>query len=426
MPPYVSVETLYAWLIGLSLLALAGFITSRWVIPAVLRHLVSNFRVRSISARSIRGLFLKRGNITITLDRLGISFHSPTNTSARNIHVQVQGLVIKVANLASPLPAHQPKRKKPAPFGLTNFYAAPPLAFLAGFIPTRILWMLDAIMRPIIRRCFVAAVRTFIRLLPSLSQIVDVQLDSLTVVFEDLAEAYITISGVTVASKVQFSQIDDAQTQSMEQAVAEKIAREKEATRMGASYRERFVMGSRRVWERAWSITAGTASLSLRVEGITLSENSWDDRPGMRTRKISGNSMFLGRPTTPTARSFKESFTQGSMVESLTPGVAIAMTSAATVDFSIAFTTKSLESESLKTTVRVPPVLVCSRSVRSVLAKSGELRAERERNEAASDISRISPRIRRTIMDKIARRRRVRRKLNFESHTLSLLHCKGI
>ena len=174
MSSHVPVGTLYTWLVTLSLLALAGFATSRWIIPYLLRRLVSNFRVRSISARSIRGLFLKRGNLTINLERIGISFHSPTDSSAHHIHVQVQGLIIHVSNLDASAP-----RRAPVPVAKSrsrySLNVAPPLAMMTGFLPSWLLWVVDTVMRPILRWLFVGAARGFILLLPSLSQIVDIE-----------------------------------------------------------------------------------------------------------------------------------------------------------------------------------------------------------------------------------------------------------
>jgi hypothetical protein len=388
MLPHVPVGTLYTWLVVISLLALVGFATSRWIIPYVLRRLVSNFRVRSISARSIRGLFLKRGNLTVNLERIGISFHSPTDSSARHIHVQVQGLIIHVTDLDASSPSRATSVSKAESRSTYSLDIAPPLAMMAGFLPSRFLWAVDAVMRPILRWLFVGATRSFIRLLPSLSQIVDIELDSITIVFEDLANAHIDIRGVTLATKAVFSQLVDTNTRSSEEAkVAEKISEEKALSRTAAGWGNRLTLSSRRTWKRAWSVTQGSTSISLKLQGITVSDNPWQRRP---TRTVSSSSTHRSVPQTPSAMSFA-SAPHGAIDDDLSPGVAFAIASPTSFQLSIDFTTTAFKEESLRTSLDVSEIFASSQAFNSIWTKITALRARRQRNEAAADVAHIKP-----------------------------------
>ena len=383
--------TLYTWLVALSLLALAGFATSRWIIPYILRRLVSNFRVRSISARSIRGLFLKRGNVTVNLERIGISFHSPTDSSARHIHVQVQGLIIHVTDLDASSPSRATPDSRTESRSTYPFDIAPPLAMMAGLLPSWFLWVVDAVMRPILRWLFVGAARGFIRLLPSLSQIVDIQLDSMTIVFEDLGDAYINIRGVTLATKVAFSQLADTNTRSVEEAkVAEKILEEKAVSRAAAGWGNKLALSSQRTWKRAWSVTQGSTSISLKLRGITVSDDPWQHGPSERTRTVSSSSAHHSAPQTPSAMFFA-SAPHEVINDEPPPGVAFAIASPTLFHLSADFTTTAFKEESLRTNLDVSEVFVSSQTFNSIWTKIVALRASRQRNEAAADAAHIKP-----------------------------------
>ena len=172
--------------------------------------------------------------------------------------------------------------------------------------------------RPILRWLFVGAARGFIRLLPSLSQIVDIELDSMTIVFEDLANAHINIRGVTLATKAVFSQLADTNARSSEEAkVAEKISEHKRLSRTTAGWGNRLALSSRRTWRRAWSVTQGSTSISLRLQGITVSDNPWQRSVPQRT---SSSSAHASVPQTPMTMSFVTA-SHGNADDDLLPGV---------------------------------------------------------------------------------------------------------
>ena len=390
MSSHAPVGTLYTWLITLSLLALVGFATSRWIIPYLLRRLVSNFRVRSISARSIRGLFLKRGYLTINLERIGISFHSPTDSSARHVHVQVQGLVIHVTNLANSPPSRDPMPKAD-PRRRYSLDIAPPLAILADFLPSWLLWAVDAVMRPILRWLFVGATRTFIRILPSLSQIVDIEIDNITVVFEDLANAHINMRGVTLATRAVFSQLADINTRLSEEAkVAETISEHKQLSRAAVDWRNRLALSSRRTWRRAWSITQGSASISLKLQGITVSDNPWQRSPPQRMSTATTSSAHLSAPQSPSAMSSASASNRHVDVD-FSPGIVFAVASPTLFQFSIDFTTTALKGESLIANLDIPEIFVSFQAFNSMWVKIRALRTRRRRHEAEADRTRIKP-----------------------------------
>lgn len=369
----LSTDILFKWFLALAVLTLVGFIASRWILPTVLRALVSNFRFRSISPRSIRGLFVKAGRVTIQLDRVGISFHSPTDASTRHIHIQVQGLLVKIAK-PHPSTSHSSARKtapghRRSQLSLATFNVAPPLAAMARVLPLGFIRLLDALLRPVLRRCFVAAARTLIRLLPSLTQMVDVELDNAVVVFEELEGAHISISGVTLAGKANFTQLGDITARQNEEAKADaRLAEEKEKLeRKGTSWGGRFTQSSQRVWSRAWSITTGSTSVSLRVDSIQISNNSWAEiRP--RPRTISGSTIFPSRPTTPSAKSFR-SIPRMPSTDSLTPGVGLRLSAPATFNVSINFSTTALESESLVVLLDIPVLGLSSRPLLQLMER---------------------------------------------------------
>ncbi|KAF8314787.1 hypothetical protein DL93DRAFT_2227867 [Clavulina sp. PMI_390] len=382
MAPLVS-DRAFLWLIILTLLALFGFIASRWILPEIIRHFLTGFRVRSISARSIRGLYVERPGYSLNVDRIGISFHSPTDNSARHVHFQIQGLVMRLSESGSP-PEPLPKAsaKPPTP---TSYAAriAPPLAIFIGYLPSKFLLALDLIFRPFLRSFFVSAVRLIIRLVPSLSQILDVELDTATFVFKDLGDAYLTISGVTVASKADFEQLSDEVARSKEEAkIAKELSEKKDKDPPPAEeWKSRLFKGSERVWKRAVSVTEGSTSVSLRLGSLSFTATPWAGiRPSHR-RNLSTTSLISLEPPTPSSKSFKSRFEAD---DSLDSGVALSITQPSTFNFSLDFTHKSMKPESLKSVLEIPSLVVSRQSLNELLERAEDAKARKFKAKAAA------------------------------------------
>ncbi len=83
------------WLVMAVQVTVVSLIFRTWVGPWILRAVLRRVRVRSISPRSVRGIRIRTKRMTIRLDRLGLSYHSPSLETARRVSIQVQGLNIE-------------------------------------------------------------------------------------------------------------------------------------------------------------------------------------------------------------------------------------------------------------------------------------------------------------------------------------------
>ncbi|KZW03765.1 hypothetical protein EXIGLDRAFT_635040 [Exidia glandulosa HHB12029] len=267
--PAADQGALVSWTLQLLRLVLFLLVTRRFIAPFILAKLSNRIRVRSISLRSVRGLYYKQGELVWNVDRIGLAYHRPTKERPRRFAIQVEGLRLNVQhvpgaahnNAATHSTAAIHKR-------LSSLFIPPPTTPVvahpnwrsSALTPLRLLaHALDPFARPMLRMLFLAGFRILVRCLPALTQVLEFEMDSAVVSFEVLRGAHVRVSGVTVSTQVQFEGLETIRGAAADEAVR--------GFAFGnfAGWNTRVRASAGRLWDRGWGNTRGAASVAVKI-----------------------------------------------------------------------------------------------------------------------------------------------------------------
>lgn len=233
--------------------------------PFILRLLSKRLRVQSVSLRSIRGIYFRAGKGILHVERVGLGYHRPSPESASRFAIRVEGVRLEVTQAES-RPKNPPERKQrkcdlsPFPIALTSWHAVK-----GGWA-----WLYSAMepfVRPAIRKVIVAALRGMIRALPALTQVLDLEVDSVVVTHQSIPGAEFIVRKVTVHTSVAFTQLDNSASSAGANAPFVQQPRHRRFASV-ADFGTRVKNSFRRSWQYAWGSTQVAASLSVNVQEI--------------------------------------------------------------------------------------------------------------------------------------------------------------
>lgn len=234
--------------------------------PFVLRLLSSRLRVRSISLRSIRGIYFRSGSGILRVDRIGLSYHRPSVRGASRFSVKVEGLRVDITELKSgrgPSSPTKPRRSR-HPAGLS------PLTHrawtLSCLLCSRIYRALDPYVRPIVRTAFVSTFRFIIRALPALTQGLDFELNSASITLADVPGVELVLEKATLQTSVELSV--PSTTGSVFNGGPRVNASRHRRFGSVVNWNARLAGSVRRTWDRAWGATEVAATVSLNLQQI--------------------------------------------------------------------------------------------------------------------------------------------------------------
>ncbi|KAG1768119.1 golgi-body localization protein domain-containing protein [Suillus occidentalis] len=241
--------SLWSWFMlvfSLAAVVVFLFIARAYIAPYVVTRFSSHLRVRSISLRSIRGLYFRRGNRTWHVERIGYSYRSSGEGKPGGILLKIQGLRIEVEQLSREQPARTKHRRR-----ITLVDLSPsPLALHLWSIMSPIYRVFDPIIRPIIRISVTSVLNQVIHRIPTLTQALRLELESAGATLD----AHLTFSYL----QVPVPHSDKTNGQGDHRLSAAALA-------MGA-WKSRLVMGFKRTWRRAWDSTLGQTKASLTFD----------------------------------------------------------------------------------------------------------------------------------------------------------------
>lgn len=160
--------------------------------PWILALLSTHIRVRSISLRSIRGLYIRAGNRTIRVERIRLSYRwsSVEGSSRLTLHIESLNLDFgKTEPKVNVSPRHHNRTLTLADF------APSPMAYRLWSLISKIYVTLDPFFRPVLRTCVVTLLRRIIHWLPAITQALNFDLYTAVITFPDLPGTQITIEG---------------------------------------------------------------------------------------------------------------------------------------------------------------------------------------------------------------------------------------
>lgn len=253
---------LVVWLVRIATLS---FVFRTYAGPALLKLVSKRLRVRSISLRSIRGIYFRAGSGTIRIDRVGISYHRPSPTTASRLTLIVEGLKIELSKDKEPQLRPSLRRRQTTP--ATRFRDQARFAILAVLRSTAN--FLDPYVRPLIRTFIVSVLRFVIRALPALTQTIDFELDSAVVTYSALPGVELVLKQAKIKTKVVLSIVENVLIPGAPVVLQPQAFRGHRRFASVADWNARVQNSLRRTWDRAWGATQVTASLSLRLKGIS-------------------------------------------------------------------------------------------------------------------------------------------------------------
>ena len=245
-----------------------------YIVPWGLRLLFSRFRVRSVSLRSIRGVYFRQGRNVWNIDRIGLSYHRPSKTQASHLTVVVQGLKLDIATPPSDPTPPSPKptaahRRRPT---LADFSPSP-IAFKARQFIYVIYTTLEPYFRPLVRASIVFFLRVLIRCLPTLTQVLDFELVSAELSLAELPDIQFKLKELGVSTKVVFTQVEKVAFKP--RASLPRPLRRKHSRFLSVvDWKVRLSDSVSRTWEGAWGNTRGTASLTIHSNDLSAVQTS--------------------------------------------------------------------------------------------------------------------------------------------------------
>ncbi|KZT62125.1 hypothetical protein CALCODRAFT_277895 [Calocera cornea HHB12733] len=305
----------------------------RYGSPILLRSIFPQLEVSSISPRSIRGLKWEGGIFLLSVERIGFGLHRPSGERTSWLSIQVEKFDLRVlkrrrttgksksstprvsldaasrarADLLGLDDKQQESAPVPQPISLVKLLDAdeeyaPPLAILSWFLPISYIRSIDRFLRPCFRLVLTQVLRTLFRALPSVTQLVQFEMDLCTITVDELDGAGVTISDVKVNTFVELQQMDDMAEDDLDCDQPAGPAASTGASRL----RARMQSGMARLWNRAWGNAKGLASLKVSVRNVKAFCGERQDSPVARS--TSGLSIHTATPTpfTSTTQSFSE------------------------------------------------------------------------------------------------------------------------
>ncbi|KAL0949429.1 hypothetical protein HGRIS_009489 [Hohenbuehelia grisea] len=233
-----------------------------YIVPWALARISNHIRIRSISLRSLRGLYVKTGSRTWRVDR--IAFRWSYKERMNRFGIMVDGLRLEIEGGGVQRTAPRTRRHKR---GLTLADFAPsPMARRAWSVVHKVYALVDPFLRPATRVLVAVCLRQIIRWLPHIAQRLTFDLKSAVVTFKDLPGTQLGAETIHGQFNLAFSNLDNVPEDVAEQAT---IRRQPSRLYNMASWKNGLTESLRRSWDRAWGRTEGTVSLSLEISKVT-------------------------------------------------------------------------------------------------------------------------------------------------------------
>jgi hypothetical protein len=249
-------DTLWAaGLVWLARVVTLALLFRTYIVPNIIRILSDRLRIRSISLRSVRGLYLKTGRAVFTAERVKLGWRWVPQEKIVRFRITVESLGVEL------LPT--PSRKKMTR-SISKLHARMPT--LADLSPSPITPSISTLFTYVIRPALTAAARGLVRVvaltLPTLTQVLEIELDNTSISSRQHEGATLTFATAELSSKVAFSQFGEPCTGST--SPLDTLSSIRSGGNLASFWR--FISTSSN--ETAWASTRVTARVSFSVNNI--------------------------------------------------------------------------------------------------------------------------------------------------------------
>lgn len=223
----------------------------------------SHIRVRSISLRSIRGLYFRKGTWTWRIDRFVYAYRSSTDDGPGRLSFRIEGFKLEIE--PPPITPRPPPPRPTHRRGLTFADLSPsPLALYLWSVLSRLSVIFDPVVRPIIRLVVYTALQQVIRFIPRLMETVQIDIDQAVVSYVGSPRVQFVVQDVAFKGHVFFAQSPQI-SPIRDDTPAHNQALSARALAMGA-WKSHLSNGFRRAWTRTWNDTLGRTTASVSYD----------------------------------------------------------------------------------------------------------------------------------------------------------------
>jgi hypothetical protein len=248
------------WIARLLTLAL---LLRTYIVPSAVRILSKRVRVRSVSLRSIRGLYLHAGKSIWTVERIKLGLRWVSEEKTMRMTVTVEGLKVEVVKRAQR--PKLPRRKRHARMPTLADLSPSPLLHYAWIGTTSLTSLLRRIIQPVTTKALVIVIRAIILALPTLTQVMEFRVDAGALIWPELGDMRLATHNAVLSTHIAFNQIGGSQG-------AVEISAIGSGVRLGPQLLKKLAWTWRHLlWssrDPAWTTTQCSANVSLTVDEI--------------------------------------------------------------------------------------------------------------------------------------------------------------
>lgn len=250
------------WLIRIITISL---LLRTYIAPWLLALTSKHFRARSISLRSIKGLYFKKGIWVCRAERIGYVFG--TVEGRKRLTVRIDGLKVEMEKEAEEEVKVKRRSRHRRNLTLADLHPSP-LAGRLWRMLTKVALKVEPWLRPLIRNAVVACLRIAIQLLPVVTQALSFELHSTVFSLAHIPGTQVVADEINLHAELSLTQVESL----ADCAAVKNIPTPQSAswTFYGmATWRRVTSDGLRRAWNRAWGRTHGAATVSFKLSDVT-------------------------------------------------------------------------------------------------------------------------------------------------------------
>jgi len=226
--------------------------------PWILALMSDRIRVRSISLRSIRGLYFRKGAHTWKVDRISYVFSSVQGS--RRLAIKIDGASLHITqDDAQPVIT---KKRHNRNLTLADLNPSP-IARYAWSVLSAIVGTLEPYFRPFIRTYVIACIRVAIQWLPKITSALSFDLKSITVTFAGLTETKLVAEGISLNTALAITYLEESKDLRFAQDL--KAGPSLHSIQGVGMWKRRLADGFQRSLDKALGESRGTATMSLKI-----------------------------------------------------------------------------------------------------------------------------------------------------------------
>ncbi|KAK2466286.1 hypothetical protein APHAL10511_001928 [Amanita phalloides] len=249
--------TVLAWILRLAVFSL---LLRTYIIPWLLASTSKHIRVKSISLRSIRGLYIRTGVHVCYIER--ITYAWAHISGARRINIIIDGLNLQLSNKGTRKPTRHKRN-------LTLADLSPsPLARLVLELLGDLYAYFDPYIRPRLRTWVVNRIRFLLRWLPRISQAVSFDLHAAVITLPDMQKMEINAESINLHTTLSLIPSNRSEENgNVDRGSSARVARSRPSYSSRA-WGKRFKAGFQRSLDRALGDSRAAARISLHLQGL--------------------------------------------------------------------------------------------------------------------------------------------------------------